>query len=302
MRNGIEVTARRRRSSRPPGPFDDGARRAARYRAGVDPGRDAFAALRTLGRAGRGAGSVVAIVVVLAGIGWILAGRATPPAVGGAEPSAPLTAVASVEPSGPSATATLDSEPSEGLEPIPSANPDPSKPLPTSSATPATPRPPTPVPTDTPPPATPKPTLRPTAKPTPKPTPDPEPEQRPEVRTATGSFGQTLTLDGVKVRMDRRDPSQDPGIRCGTSDDPETQGYDDIVSYDLRVTWPNPADASEPWIAVGSTPYFVLWFDPLVKSGVDVVFSTCKRKDDSFKTMVEFAPNGDDVVHRFKFS
>lgn len=237
--------------------------------------------------AARGGVSVVGFLVVVGALVWLLAGNSSG---AGATPSAPLLmAAASVEPS----AAEIDprSGTPSGLSPRASHGPSaPSTSAPTLD--------PTPSPTATPAPATPKPTPKPTAKPTH----DPAPEPTPRLGIASGSFGQTLTVDGVKVRMDRRAPSQDPTIRCGLTDDPEMQGFTEVVSYDLRITWPDPADASEPWIAVGATPFNVLWFEPTVRSGVDVVFTTCKRPADSFKAMVELAPNGDPVLQRFKFT
>lgn len=253
--------------------------------------RDVTALRRTLAAllgAARGGVSVVAFLVVIGALVWLLVGRQAQ--VSGATTSQPtLLAAASDEPS----SMPLDPAPTPQLGASEVAT-SPASSEPTLEATAD--------PTATPVPATPKPTPRPTPRPTSNPTHDPAPEPTPRLGTASGSFGQTLSVDGVKVRMSLRDPSQNPPINCGTSDDPAMQGYTDIVSYDLRITWPDPADATEPWIAVGATPYHSLWFDPQVASGVDVVFATCKRPADSFKAMVELAPNGDPVLQRFKFS
>ena len=239
-------------------------------------------------RAAREGASVIGVLVVVGAMVWLLAGRDSSGAVATAS-TPPLVAAATDVPSSvtldPASTPRLDA--SAAATPADTSEPA-LEPTPDSTATSA--------------PPTPKPTPKPTPRPTPRPTHDPAPEPTPRLGTASGSFGQTLTVDGVKVRMDRRDPSQDPTIRCGLTDDPEMQGFTDVVSYDLRITWPDPADASEPWIAVGSTPFNVLWFEPTVRSGVDVVFSTCKRPADSFKATVELAPNGDAVLQRFRFS
>ncbi len=250
--------------------------------------------------AARGASSVVGVLVVIGAMVWLLAARDSPGA-GATTSEPPLVAAVSAEPS----PTPVDPAPTPRLEPTSIAL---SSPLPgasvavTPTATSAPTLEPTPDPTATPAPATPKPTPRPTPKPTPKPTHDPAPEPTPWIGTDSGSFGQTLTVDAVQVRLDRRGPSQDPQIRCGTSDDPERQGFTDVVSYDLRITWPDPGDASEPWIAVGSDPYNVLWFEPAVASGVATVFSTCKRRADSFNAMVEWSPNGGPMrLFRFSF-
>ena len=259
--------------------------------------------LASLVAAARGAGSLLVFLVVVGAIAWLLAGRTTPGAAGSPIDPAAVAAASSA----PSTTSTAPAPTSDIPE---SAGPE-ATPPPAPSDTPTPPMPPadptvapTPHPTAiaTPDPAAPQPTPKATPKPTPKPTHDPAPEPTPRIGTVSGSFGQTLTVDGIQVRMSLRDASQNPSITCGTSDDPEMQGYTQIVSYDLRITWPDPGDASEPWIAVGATPYHVLWFDPQIASGRDVVFATCKRPADSSKAMVELAPNGDPVLQRFKFS
>jgi hypothetical protein len=148
-----------------------------------------------------------------------------------------------------------------------------------------------------------KPTTKPTAKPTAKPVVGSEPEGTPKITTAKGSFGQTLTVQGITVTMTRREPA--PGLAtCGTSDDPQKQGYTEAVAYELTMTWPKASSAETPWIAVGKDPYFVNWFDPEpVKSGVTHVFATCKRPADSYKAMVEISPPGSPIIYyRWYFS
>ena len=84
----------------------------------------------------------------------------------------------------------------------PVASVEPSAVLPTP--TPAVKPPPTPAPTPPPTPApTPRTTPRATLRVSQPPTPDPEPEGTPKVYTASGSLGQTLTVQGVSVTMDR---------------------------------------------------------------------------------------------------
>ncbi len=87
--------------------------------------------------------------------------------------------------------------------------------------------------------------------------------------------------------MSPRDPV--PGFKCVT-DDPEMQGWTEKVSFDLKITWPDPSDADEPYITIGK-PWYVLEFDgprPW-KSGASYVFSTCHRPGDSMKAKVQIA-------------
>jgi hypothetical protein len=181
------------------------------------------------------------------------------------------------------AAAAGANEPDATDIPTPSPTPTPPTPEPTASPT----LEPTPEPTAEP---TAKPTPRPTPKPTKKPTPDPEPEGTPRVTSASGSFGQTLTVQGIDVRVSPRAPSDDPTIRCGG---------DEIVSYDIRITWPHAGDAEEPYVEVGGKPSGTLWFDGPTpfKSGVDYVVSTCHRPSDSNKVKVELSPPGSPIIY-----
>ena len=153
---------------------------------------------------------------------------------------------------------------------------------------------PTPEPT---PNATPKPTPKPAPKPTPRPTHDPAPEGTPRVTTASGSFGQTLTVLGVTARV-ARTAAQAGALSCVT-DDPERQGWTEVVSYELVMTWPDAGDAEEPWVAVGSKPWNVLDFDgpSPFKSGSHYVVSTCHRPSDSDKVKVEISPPGSPLIY-----
>ena len=221
-----------------------------------------------------GGGISAAFLVVVALVVLNLGGR-----------TAPATPEASVPPSIAAVVGADDPEPAD--TPVPTAEPTPE---PTAEPTPPPTSEPTPEPTDKP---TPKPTPKPTAKPTPRPTPDPEPEGTPRVTTASGSFGQTLTVKGIDVRMSRRDPAEGVGMHC-----PDT-GWTDYISYDLRITWPHANDAEEPWIAVGSKPFNVLDFggpSPF-KSGAAYVFTTCHRPGDSDKAMVEISPPGSPLIY-----
>ena len=92
-------------------------------------------------------------------------------------------------------------------------------------------------------------------------------------------------------------------MRCVT-DDPDAQGWTEVVSYELRMTWPDAGDAEEPWFAVGSRPWNVLQFDgpSPFSSGADYIVSTCKRPSDSDKVMVEISPPGSPMIlHRWYF-
>jgi hypothetical protein len=197
----------------------------------------------------------------------------------------------------------------EGVAAVPSADPSESAPAsapptPSPAATPTTA--PTPVPTAAPtavPTAEPTvepdpdPTPRPTPRRTPRPTHDPTPEGTPRITTASGSFGETLTVQGIKVRVAKTDP-RTGAITC-TTDDPDRQGWTEVVSYELRMTWPDADDAEEPWVAVGAKPWNVLQFDgpSPFRSGAEYVVTTCHRPKDSDKVMVEISPPGSPAIH-----
>ena len=83
------------------------------------------------------------------------------------------------------------------------------------------------------------------------------------------------------------------------TDDPDRQGWTEVVSYELTMTWPDAGDAEEPWFAVGAHPWNVLQFDgpSPFKSGADYVVTTCHRPSDSDKVMVEIAPPGSPLIY-----
>ena len=58
------------------------------------------------------------------------------------------------------------------------------------------------------------------------------------------------------MRVARTAPHEG-ALNC-TSDDPERQGWTEVVSYEISMTWPDAGDAEEPWVAVGSKPWNVL--------------------------------------------
>ena len=86
----------------------------------------------------------------------------------------------------------------------------------------------------------------------PKPTRDPKPEGTPKITKRSGSFGQTLSVQGIEVRVARTAPHEG-AISC-TSDDPERQGWTEVVSYELSMTWPDAGDAEEPWSRSAPSP------------------------------------------------
>jgi hypothetical protein len=236
------------------------------------------AVLVAAGRAARGGGSILAVLVAVGVIGALLAGRD-----GAAAPAAPSAT--------PPIVAAVGASPTSG-DPTPSAAAIPS--LVAETQSPELTSAPTPLPeptTDPTPAATPRATLKPTPKPTPQPIHDPAPEPTPTVFTKSGSFGSTLAAGGVEVFLDRHAPSSDP--TC-VSSDPALQGHTQVVSFELRITWSKPAEAMEPFIGVGAKPWFsVQWYDPSgFRSGGTYVWSTCVRPGDTDPAVVSFESNG----------
>lgn len=186
-----------------------------------------------------------------------------------------------------SATADTTASPTAAATAIVDASTEP------SAEPPATP---VPEPTAEPPAPTPL-RAKPTPKPTAKPTYDPTPEGTPRITTKSGSLGQTLTVQGVSARVAQTAPKEG-ALKC-VADDPDRQGWTELVSYDLTMTWPDAGDAAEPWVAVGAKPWNVLQFDgpSPFKSGADYVVSTCHRPADSDKVMVEISPPGSPIVY-----
>jgi hypothetical protein len=230
-------------------------------------------------------GRIVVVVLVLGGAGVFLAlsrpgapvpGDATAPASptalrpGLSDPAPTAPVMATVEP----VSASLN--PSPTVEPTAPA-PVPATPAPTFRGTPA------PMPVATP---------RATPRPTPAPVPDPRPEGTPAISTASGSFGATLVVRGISVTLDHAAPDPSLANLC-RSDDPERQGWTELVAFSLTMTWPDPSDAQEPWVAVGSRPWNVLSFEPSVASGRTVVVTTCRRPADvDPDEKVEISPAG----------
>ena len=251
-------------------------------RAMFDRARDSAGSLT------RGIGGVLRIVALVVGVLVVavfgLGNRGT------AGPSTPPTAVVV-----PAAGAAQSDPTPSPASPMPPATPiDPPTSAPTAVPTPAPAVDPAPDPTPKP---TPKPTTRTAAKATPKPTHDPTPEGTPRITTDSGSFGSTLTVRGITVRVAKTAP-QDGALNCVT-DDPDRQGWTELVSYELTMTWPDAGDAEEPWVAVGSKPWNVLNFDgpSPFKSGADYVVSTCHRPSDSDKVKVEISPPGSPLIY-----
>jgi hypothetical protein len=65
------------------------------------------------------------------------------------------------------------------------------------------------------------------------------------------------------------------------------------------MTWPDPGDAEEPWVAVGSKPWNILAFDgpSPFRSGSHYIVSTCHRPSDSDKVKVEISPPGSPLIY-----
>ena len=225
---------------------------------------------------------IVVVAIVVAGLG----SRTALPDASASPSTAVVGAAASAEPRRPDRSADRRAVPDPDVRAH--ARPRPPEPTPTPRPTPEPTPDPTPRPTDGRRQAHPKPTPKPTAKPTH----DPTPEGTPRISTKSGSFGQTLTVRDIAVRVAKTSPKEG-SIRCVT-DDPDRQGWTDVVSYELSMTWPDASDAEEPWFAVGSKPWNVLQFDgpSPFKSGADYIVSTCKRPSDSDKVMVEISPPG----------
>jgi hypothetical protein len=106
-----------------------------------------------------------------------------------------------------------------------------------------------------------------------------------------------LSVQGIEVRVARTAPHEG-ALNC-TSDDPERQGWTEVVSFEISMTWPDAGDAEEPWVAVGSKPWNVLTFDgpSPFRSGSDYVVTTCKRPSDSDKVKVEISPPGSPIIY-----
>ena len=237
-------------------------------------------------------GGAVSVLFLLA-VGLVvvsLGSRTALPGASGPPPAAAVGAV-STPAAEPTETPTATPSPSPTVEPTPAATAEPSA-TPTPEPPAATPRP-TAAPTAEP---TARPTAKPTPKPTPKPTHDPTPEGTPKITTKSGSFGQTLTVQGIEVRV-AKTAARDGSLNCVT-DDPDRQGWTEVVSYELTMTWPDAGDAEEPWVAVGAHPWNVLQFDgpSPFKSGADYVVTTCHRPSDSDKVMVEISPPGSPII------
>lgn len=222
-----------------------------------------------LRRAASGSAELLATLAVIAVVvGVLVAGRATPPA-GAAETPPPLALASGPDgsPAEPGAAATASPDPSPSLVP-PSV--EPATEPPTAQPTPDL----TPAPTERP-----ARTTHPTATPTPRPTPVIH------LFKASGSFGETLVVKGIAVRVVPTEP--DPSLlRLCVTDDPEMQGWTELRAYRLTMTWPHVADAEEPWAGVGAHPYNVLNFDPPVASGVTTTVTLCHRPEDTERVQI----------------
>lgn len=239
---------------------------------------------------------LLVVVVVLGGLFWYLV--VSRPGVGapGDEESGATAPLATLAAAGRDPSASTSSDAS-----IPPSSPAVGSVSPTGTPAPGTPAPspmsqapaPTPAPARTSPPASTR---------TPPPVPDPGPEGTPVVTTARGVFGETLAVQGIRVMATTVEP--DPGLitLCAT-DDPERQGWTELVAFRMTLTWPDPGDAAEPWVAVGTRPWNVLSWEPAVASGVPTTLTTCHRPGDTDAIMVELSPPGSPLIYyRWYFS
>lgn len=238
-------------------------------RAGRGGARRAWAALGTL--ATTGVIVVLAAVVLSTGRGPVA--TVAPPSLA----AGPVAGASDPATSGPpTASPTEVPSPTKAPSASPTATPDP-----------------TPPPTAEP---TPKPTPKPTPRPTKAPPPAPEPEGTPAVYSASGSFGQTLTVQGVSVTMDR---IETPAAYVGSCENVSRETY----AYSFRMNWNNPPSGIEPWIAVGAHPYNSLSFEPGWAVNTDIVVVLCHQPGDSDKVLVESSPPGSPIIYyRWRFS
>lgn len=233
-------------------------------------------------------GVAVVLVVAVGAVALSLGSRTAVEPDATASPVATATDITAAEPSATSSPrqSTVPSSPAPvGGEPTSSVTVAPTPKLTLDPTVDSTPKP------------TAKPTPTPTPQPTPKPEPDPEPEGTPIITTASGSFGQTLDVQGIRVLVDTTAPKE--GALACVSDDPDRQGWTDLTSYTLTMTWPDASEAQEPWFAVGKQPWNVIQFDgpSPFKSGADYIVTTCRKPGDSNKVMVEISPPGSPLIY-----
>ena len=79
----------------------------------------------------------------------------------------------------------------------------------------------------------------------------------------------------------------------------------EVVTYDLRMMWPDSTDVIQPFLAVGASPlYYVNWFDRSGwQSSVTYVISTCVRPGDLGKALISTESNGGSPrSYRFSFT
>lgn len=239
--------------------------------------------------------SLLVVVVILGGLAWYLVVSRPGVAIPGDDVPALTGPLPTLSGTGPSPTIPSTGAVPASAPPPGSASPAPSTPAPSTPAKP----PASPVLERTPAPAR---TATPVPESTPPQVPDPAPEGTPMVTTARGSFGATLTVQGVRATAIAVEP--DPGLLnlCAT-DDPERQGWTELVAYRITLVWPDPGDAQEPWVAVGTRPWNVLSWEPAVASGVPAILTTCHRPGDSAAILIELSPPGSPLIYyRWYFS
>lgn len=132
----------------------------------------------------------------------------------------------------------------------------------------------------------------PSSAPAPAASPSVQPTPWLDISRASGSFGETLQLEGVSVFLNNRAPTTEHTIRCDYELALST-GYTELVSYDMIVVWTVEIDTSWPTIFVGTTPPGLGgWFEgpTSFQSGVAYVTSHCKMPSDPNVATVTIGP------------
>ncbi len=226
----------------------------------------------------RGLSIVVETVAVLALLVGVLAfGRSS---LGSASTSgAPSTALAA-DASGAADATGLPSSPPEravtqSLEPVtteptgsPSASPSPS----TSPST-------SPSPTVPAPRRTPKPVVS-------------GPDPTPVYLTASGAYGDTLTVRGIRVRAVLAQPDQQFAGMC-VSTDPERQGWTELVAVEATIWFPSEDLVQVPLYEIGAHPNLGAFTEEATHpSGVPYLVTMCHQPGDNLHLRVLMGTSG----------
>jgi hypothetical protein len=105
---------------------------------------------------------------------------------------------------------------------------------------------------------------------------------------ASGSFGDTLELQGVSVWLVPAVPVADSSGICDTGEPASEPRY--IVGYRLRVDWGVEAKLHAPGITVGKEDWHATGFsDPFpFRGGIVYDVWTCNQDDDTGQVTVSF--------------